>query len=107
MTKPRRIVNSHQTSYADPIRVAKGAAFALTGRKGIWDADRWLWAKMEKAARPREIRRSHKVMSPVLRHKPAQFSLTKTGQRLFTFGLPSQLGDSTSQTVGTRTPPSQ
>jgi len=44
----RRVVKTaHTASYADPIRLAAGAEFALTGREDIWDGHRWLWAVAE------------------------------------------------------------
>lgn len=47
MAKQRIVSQSHQASYADPIRVSKGAALAPTGREENWDGHRWLWAIAE------------------------------------------------------------
>ena len=41
---PRVLLERHDASYADSIKVAKGAFLSLTGREEIWDAHRWLWA---------------------------------------------------------------
>ena len=40
----RTVLQSHSASYADPIRVAKGARVRLTGREERWDGHLWLWA---------------------------------------------------------------
>ena len=44
MTETRRLREDHEASYPDPIRLAKGAPLALTGREDIWDGHRFLWA---------------------------------------------------------------
>ncbi len=44
MSARRTVKEAHAASYADPIRVAAGAALTLTGREDIWDGHRWLWA---------------------------------------------------------------
>ncbi len=42
--KPRIVLESHNASYADPIKVAKGEFLSLTGREDVWGGHRWLWA---------------------------------------------------------------
>lgn len=42
--KPRKVLVSHNASYADPIGVAKGQVLSLSGREENWDGHRWLWA---------------------------------------------------------------
>ncbi len=42
--KPRIVLESHNASYADPIKVAKGEFLSLTGREDVWDGQRRLWA---------------------------------------------------------------
>jgi len=44
MMKPRIVLESHNASYAEPIKVAKGAFLSLTGREDVRDGQRWLWA---------------------------------------------------------------
>ena len=42
--KLRVVLENHHASYAEPIKVAKGAVLSLTGREDVWDGHRWLWA---------------------------------------------------------------
>ena len=42
--KLRVVLENHHASYAEPIKVAKGAVLSLTGREDVWDRHRWLWA---------------------------------------------------------------
>ncbi len=42
--KPCIVLESHNASYADPIKVAKGEFLLLTGQEDVWDGHRWLWA---------------------------------------------------------------
>jgi len=49
MKTPRVVLENHNASYAEPIRVAKGAALSLTGREDVWDGHRWLWAVADDA----------------------------------------------------------
>jgi len=44
MMKPRIVLESHNASYAEPIKVAKDAFLSLTGRDDVRDGQRWLWA---------------------------------------------------------------
>jgi hypothetical protein len=44
MMKPRIVLESHNASYAEPIKVAKGAFLSLTGREDARNGQRWLWA---------------------------------------------------------------
>ncbi len=41
--KRRTVRESHNASYADPIKVAKGEALSATGLEDVWDGHRWLW----------------------------------------------------------------
>jgi len=45
--KQRTVLYSHNATYSDPIRVAKGEIVRLTGREDLWDGHRWLWAVAE------------------------------------------------------------
>ncbi len=42
--KLRVVLENHHASYAEPIKVDKGAVLSLTGREDVWDGHRWLWA---------------------------------------------------------------
>lgn len=44
MTGTRRLLEGHEASYPDPIRLARGESLALTGREDNWDGHRFLWA---------------------------------------------------------------
>lgn len=41
----QRVVTAHQASYADPIKVFRGEAVALSDKTDIWDGFTWVWAK--------------------------------------------------------------
>ena len=43
----RTLRETHQASYADPIKLSKGELLSLTDREDVWDGHRWLWAVAE------------------------------------------------------------
>jgi len=40
-------IANHTSSYPDPISLAEGESFSLTGRSFDWDGYKWLWAQVQ------------------------------------------------------------
>ena len=44
MVRPRTVVKAHKAIYDNPVVLARGEVFTLTGRSDNWHGHTWLWA---------------------------------------------------------------